>query len=149
MIGFRRRSALIAVVLSLSFNFAHAIDNPDTPDLTAEFLSRADAFEQAIYQHAQTTEQTDQAYRDYAEFLDKALNRAYSSLQKNLPEPSKQTLLRSQRLWLQFRDAELDFINGNWTIEQFGSSSAISRHGYRTALIKSRVLELLQYLKNY
>ncbi len=57
--------------------------------------------------------------------------------------------MQSQREWLQFRDAELRFVDRNWTPKNFGSSYVLSRAGYRYQLVKQRVLALLAYLQNY
>ena len=54
-----------------------------------------------------------------------------------------------QGRWLQFRDAESQFIGANWTPQNFGSSSLLSRADYRATLVKQRVLTLLAYLQNY
>ena len=77
------------------------------------------------------------------------MNAAYRLLLAQLAGAHRQALLRSQRQWLAFRDAEYGFIDGNWTTSSFGSSSAISRAAYRAELVKQRVLNLLDYLRNY
>lgn len=56
---------------------------------------------------------------------------------------------QSQRQWRRYRDAEFRFIDRNWTQTQFGTSAALSRGAYRTAIVKERITELIQYLKNY
>ena len=127
----------------------HAIDNPDAPDWVADFEARSAQFDHIIYQQAQNQIEINQAYARYSEFLDQSLNQAYTRLSEQLDQDNKQALKHSQRLWLQFRDAEFDFINHNWTPANFGSSSALSRNAYRVKVVKSRVLELLHYLKNY
>lgn len=137
-----------AVLLFFSV-VCQAIDNPEVPDLTAEFQTRADIFEQTINHQAQNQSEIDTAYREYSKFLDQELNTVYTALVMQLSDDSKQALIRSQRLWLQFRDAEFGFIDKNWTLLQFGSSSAISRSAYRTSIAKHRVIELLDYAKNY
>jgi hypothetical protein len=54
-----------------------------------------------------------------------------------------------QRQWLAFRAAETRFINGNFTPQNFGSSSALSRADYGATLVGQLVLTLLAYLQNY
>ena len=62
---------------------------------------------------------------------------------------NRQALTFSQRQWGLFRDAESDFIGGNWSPKNFGSSSALSRADYRATLVRQRVVMLLAYLQNY
>lgn len=126
-----------------------AIDNPDAPDILAAFEARSKKFELGIQEQAQNQAEITNAYARYSTFLDQELNQTYAALSKQLNESGKQALLRSQRLWIQFRDAEYGFIENNWTVANFGSSSTISRNAYRTTLLKNRVIELLHYLKNY
>ena len=127
----------------------HAIDNPDAPDYIGEFQNRAQVYERAIQQAAQTTLDYVEAYAAYERFLDQELNNAYGQLMTHLDKALRQALRNSQRKWLEYRDAEFDFIAANWMPENFGSSSAISRGDYRTTLIRDRVMLLLNYLQNY
>ncbi|GJL74720.1 lysozyme inhibitor LprI family protein [Nitrosomonas sp.] len=128
----------------------HAIDNPDAPDYIDAFQNRAQVYELNIRQAAaHTTQDYIAAYAAYEDFLDQELNSAYKQLMVQLSEEAQYALRSSQRKWLSYRNQEFDFIARNWTTAQFGSSSAISRGEYRTALIKNRVILLLQYLKNY
>ena len=144
-----RRVWLLAVLLAIAaWPPASAIDNPDAPDRTAAFLARAQVLEAQVLQTAGGPAQGEAAAA-YAVFLERELNVAYRLLLARLAGAHRQALLRSQRQWLAFRDAEYGFIDGNWTASNFGSSSAISRAGYRAALVKQRVLNLLDYLRNY
>lgn len=127
----------------------HAIDNPDAPDHVADFEARARQYEVAINERAKTSDEIASAYAGYERFLDKELNSAYSDLLKKLNESSRRGLMNSQRRWLQYRDAEFAFIETNWTPENFGSSYRITRGGSRARVVRSRVVELLGYLKNY
>lgn len=142
-------SFVLAAWLLARASLCVAIDNPDAPDLVTAFESRNEKFELLIREQAQNQAEIINAYAQYVDFLDQELNHAYAALIKQLNETNKQSLLRSQRLWIQFRDAEYGFIDNNWTVANFGSSSAISRSAYRATIIKNRVLELLHYLKNY
>ena len=128
---------------------ARAIDNPDAPDLTAEFIARAKPFEDRIGEAAGGGPALAQANADYAAFLDKELNKAYAQLLAQLAPADARALTKAQRAWLQFRDAEGRFIDGNWTPQHFGSSALLSRAGYRNGLTRERVLGLLAYLRNY
>lgn len=127
---------------------ALAIDNPDAPDRTGQFLARAQPLEAQV-SDASGGIALARATGAYAKFLDAELNRAYTQLLAKLDEPARRALVQSQRQWLLFRDAELHFIGSNWTPENFGSSSALSRGGYAAALVKQRVVTLLGYLQNY
>ena len=139
--------ALLAA-LSLSASAALAIDNPDRPDPVAEFASRAGDFETRIA-GAGTDRDALAVYAQYEQFLDRELNLAYTALVRQGRDSRRQDLVRSQKSWLVFRDAELRFIANNWTREDFGSSSAASRAAYRAALIRGRVETLLGYLRSY
>ncbi len=128
---------------------ASAIDHPDAPDDVAAFLSRAQTHEAKIQKKTHSTQGYISAYAAYEHFLDEELNKAYQLLMERLDQDAQQKLRNAQRQWLKYRDAEFEFIALNWTAENFGTSSAISRGGYRTTMIKRRVTALLHYLKNY
>jgi uncharacterized protein YecT (DUF1311 family) len=133
----------------LHYSFCFAIDNPDTPDYVAEFAARAEKYEGNIQRKAVSTSEIVRYYFEYEKFLDQELNQAYANLMKHLTGDSKRKLVQSQKRWLQFRDAEFNFIAGNWTMEKFGSSYVLSRGACRTTIIRGRIVELLHYLKNY
>ncbi|MGR8929369.1 MAG: lysozyme inhibitor LprI family protein [Gammaproteobacteria bacterium] len=126
-----------------------AIDNPDAPDWLGDFEARSAQFEQRIQHDAKNQTEIIQLYAQYAEFLDASLNEAYGRLSANLGASEQVALKRSQRLWLQFRDAEFAFIDQNWTPANFGSSSALSRSAYRSQIVKNRVVQLLHYVINF
>lgn len=125
-----------------------AIDNPDAPDYLASFKNEAERHELQI---ANETSATGMAEADsrYEKFLDAQLNTTYKQLRDHLTDAQKDQLKNSQQAWLHFRDAEIKLIFGNWTPENFGSSSAISRRAYVAAITRARVEQLLIYLKNY
>ena len=89
------------------------------------------------------------ANSEFAVFLDAELNQVYTQLLVQLAPADKARLTKAQRAWLQFRDAEGRFIDGNWTPQRFGTSASLSRAGYRNELTKQRVLALLGYLRSY
>lgn len=126
-----------------------AIDNPDAPNRTAQFLAACQTYEQRIEQSDNTTADFVRDYAAYERFLDGELKRSDRDLRRQLPGPQKQHYIRAQQRWLRFRDAEFAFVDANWVPAQFGTSSALSRGAYRTALLKQRVLQLLDYLRNY
>jgi uncharacterized protein YecT (DUF1311 family) len=127
---------------------ARALDNPDGPDRTAEFLARARPFEQRLVD-APSPGTSALAAAAYAEFLDSELHRSYQLLLAQLGGPARRALVQSQLKWSRFHAAETEFIGSNWSPQNFGSSSALSRADYRSALVRQRVLTLLAYLQNY
>jgi uncharacterized protein YecT (DUF1311 family) len=127
----------------------HAIDNPDAPDLVAEFLARSATYEEMVGMSGGGGREVALAYGSYLSFLDEELNKAYRLLMSKLPRSQQQALRDSQRMWLAFRDAEVQFIVGNWTRDRFGTSAYISVGDYRSSLVKERVIQLLHYAKNY
>lgn len=140
--------SLLLVAVSL-FNPACALDNPDAPDYVGELEKREQVYLKAINNPANGSRGYLIAYDDYQNFLDKELNEAYNLLKGKLPEARQQELKISQRQWIKYRDAEFELINNNWTRENFGSSSGISRGSYRCKIIKDRVLQLMHYTVNY
>ena len=140
------RLAMIGFFMCLSVS-VYALDNPDAPDYVGDFLQRAQIHEQNIQHEAQTTQDYVVAYAAYEKFLDQELNAVYTQLLAQLDDKAQQNLRESQRKWLAHRNAEFSFIAQNWTPENFGSSSAISRGDYSAKLIKDRVVTLLHYLR--
>ena len=145
-----RRMSILAILLCVVYApWCWALDDPDAPDYVAEFNARAVPYEQAISERAGSPGQLGALFADYEKFLDAELNKAYRALAKHLDGSRRQALLEAQKRWLAFRDAEFRFIADNWTVEQFGTSSTLSRGSYRTSLVKDRTVALLHYLKNY
>ena len=140
---------VLSLWLILSGSLCFAIDNPDAPDYVAEFEARALKFEATVQNEGLNTNVTNRAYFEYEKFLDQELNQAYIELLKRISSESRKNLMDSQQRWLQFRDAEFLFIAKNWTLENFGTSAALSIGASRTKIIRDRVIELLHYLKNY
>lgn len=142
------RLAMIGFFMCCSVS-VHALDNPDAPDYVGDFMQRAQVYELNTQQAAHTSQDYIAAYAAYEKFLDRELNAAYAQLLAQLNDKGQQNLRESQRKWLKYRNTEFSFIAQNWTKENFGSSSVISRGDYRAKLIKDRVETLFQYLKNY
>jgi uncharacterized protein YecT (DUF1311 family) len=63
--------------------------------------------------------------------------------------PARIALVQSQKTWLNFRDAEYQFIERHWTLERNGSSFSLSVSGFGNALVKERVVQLLRYSAEY
>lgn len=141
------RAAAAFVFVSMAASVG-AIDNPDAPDRVGAFERRAAPFERQL---AATDggSAAMRAGRAYASFLDVELNAAYRMLLAHLENPAREALVESQRRWLHFRSAEFRFITRHWTRERNGSSASLSVAGYRNALTKERVVQLLRYAAEY
>jgi len=126
-----------------------AIDNPDSPDLLAEFNVRAKHYLQAIDDPRNTNRQYLIAYNNYEVFLNKELGDVYQLLAKKLSSRQREKLKYAQQQWMKFRDAEFALIADNWTRSNFGSSSVISRGSYRCSIIRGRIIQLMNFVKNY
>ncbi len=125
---------------------AWAVDNPDLPDPVAAFDARDQAVQQRLAQANAT--QTAAAWAEQARFLDAELNAAYQGLLARLSGTARQRLVQGQRQWLKFRDAETQFIAQQWTPQEFGSSSALTRAQLRASLVRQRVQSLLAYARS-
>lgn len=138
------RSAVVGAVLGFLSIAVHALDNPESPDRVAAFERRAAPFAQAL-------DKTDggsasaQAGKRYADFLQVELQSAFEALRRHLHGPALQALLKSQRDWLKFNEAERSFIDRQWTTARQGSSAQLSVALCRVALLKQRTVQLLQY----
>jgi len=141
--------SLLLIAVSLMFNSACAIDNPDAPDLISKFKENEKVHLKAIENPANGTRDTIRAYHAYKIFLDKELNKTYTLLKSKLSPEHQKELKTSQLHWIKFRDAEFEFINNNWDRPTFGTSFAISRGDYSSAIIKNRLMQLFHYLANY
>lgn len=140
---------LILVTAYIMFNSVCAIDNPDAPVLISKFKVDEKVYLKAIENPANGTRDTIRAYYEYKIFLDKKLNKTYSNLKSKLTPKRQKELKISQRNWIKFRDEEFKFINNNWNRSGFGSSFAISRGDYSSAIIKNRLMQLFHYASNY
>ena len=141
------RAAAVLVLLGVATT-AGAIDNPDAPDRVGAFERRAAPLEKQLAATDGGSAAT-RAGQAYASFLDAELNAAYRTLLGNLQSPAREALVQSQRAWLRFRDAEHRFIARHWTPGRSGSSASLSVEGYRNALTKERVVQLLRYAAEY
>ena len=139
----------ILITASIIFNSACAVDNPDAPDLISKFKVNEKVYLKAIENPANGTRDTIRAYHEYKIFLDKELNKIYSILKTKLPAERQKELEISQRNWIKFRDAEFKLINNNWNRSNFGTSFAISRGDYSSAIIKNRLMQLFYYASSY
>ncbi len=140
---------IAALTLVLCSNLALAIDNPDAPDLIAEFEAREKPLIAAIEKPTNTTSDYAALYSNYLKFLDKELNTVYKILRTKFPEDKQKQLKAAQVSWLKYRDLEFAFIDNTWTNKDFGTSSAISRGQYKASVVRDRVIKLMYYAKNF
>jgi len=143
------RCVLGCVLLATLIGGACALDNPDAPDLIAEFQQREQVYLAAIDNPKNSTRDFLIAYDDYLLFLDKELHKASEVMMLTLPEARKLELMASQQNWIKYRDTEFKLIENTWTRTDFGSSSGISRGDFRTSIVKDRIMQLLHYAKSF
>ena len=143
------KQGLILIIASVLFNTACAIDNPDAPDLIAQFKISEKVYLKAIENPKNGTRDTIRAYHEYKMFLDKELNKTYNILKSKLSPERQKELKKSQLLWLKYRDAEFKLINNNWDRNSFGSSFVVSRGDYSSSIIRNRLIQLFHYASNY
>lgn len=139
---------IIALVFVIFGSVAHAIDNPDAPDLVTEFETR----EKPLLDSAENTNgyrASLVAYTDYLNFLDKELNAVYKNLHAKLPADEQQQLKQSQVTWLKYRDLEFALIENTWTKADFGSSSSIARGQFKANIVRDRVIQLMHYARTH
>ena len=137
------------IMLTLCCNLAFALDNPDAPDYVRDFQEKAKKYEQAVSDNSDNNRQLSLAIANYQQFLDEEMNQAYRSVLGKLDGKQKLKLEASQKAWIQYRDTEADFIIETWTPAKFGSSSLLSKSAYRAAIVRGRIEQLLDYLKNF
>lgn len=140
---------IAALTLVLLSNLTFAIDNPDAPNLIAEFEAREKPLIAAIEKPTNTTGDYAVFYASYLKFLDKELNTVYKTLRTKLPEDKQKQLKASQVSWIKYRDLEFAFIDNTWTNKDFGTSSGISRGQYKASVVRDRVIQLMHYAKNF
>lgn len=145
-----RFAGVVLVIFSLVASFsAYSLDNPDSPNLIAEFDARSKDYLKAIDKPGNSSKTYAIAYYNYEKFLNKELDKAYRLLETKIHAKQLEQLKTSQQLWLRYRDAEFAFITENWNSSNFGSSSVISRGDYRCVVIRDRIIQLLSYVRNY
>jgi uncharacterized protein YecT (DUF1311 family) len=79
-------------------------------------------------------------YRAFDEW-DAALNKVYRQLIGMLPPADAESLRRSQRRWIAFRDAEFEVIDAAYRDQQ-GTIAGLMRASERTGFVRERVLQL-------
>ncbi|MFL1405872.1 lysozyme inhibitor LprI family protein [Marinobacter sp. M1N3S26] len=147
MPGFLRPFALLTIALTSVA--CQAIDNPDAPHYLEDFRSEVSSHEQAVYEDAQTTSDSMEAYRDYIAFLEEELSAATSALEGEFSGSEGEAFAESQRAWEAYQEAEKAFVSSVWTPRNFGSSSAFSRLAFYADVLRSRIELLLKYRKQF
>ena len=135
----------LLIVLSFFIHSVYAIDNPDYPNFLGEFKDREQPYLKIIHETSDHHRDYIIAYGQYQSFLDKELNKAYQLTRDKLSGDRKLELKQSQLNWLKFRDTEFEFINNNWIRQNFGTSAVMSRGSYRCSVIRSRIIQLINY----
>ena len=79
------------------------------------------------------------------EAWDKVLNRHYRTLSDLLDKEGKDRLRSSQRKWIEYRDAEINFSNGIY-YGQGGTMWNIAAAARRADITRTRALELQAYI---
>jgi uncharacterized protein YecT (DUF1311 family) len=145
-----RQCAIHLVWLSSLITYpVFALDHPDAPNLLKAFETREQIYKRNAQNPHNTIQDKIQAYALYETFLTNELKKAYQYLLTRLDSAKKHALQQAQYHWAAYRDAELAMIQQTWTRAQFGSSFVLSRGDYRTNLIRTRIVQLLHYAKNY
>ena len=78
---------------------------------------------------------------------DKLLNKYYNKLLNLLKNDDKKTLIKAQRAWLAYRDAEFELI-GTLTIDEYSGGGTIQSNiasGERCELVVNRTIEIYNY----
>ncbi|MDD3352144.1 lysozyme inhibitor LprI family protein [Zoogloea sp.] len=137
-----------SLCLALAAGPALAIDNPDREDPLPGFAAAVAAHEERIARAPDAAAALDASVL-YARFLDERLNHAYGAVLRGAGPDARNALRRAQRQWLAYRDAEIRFIQSNWSNRAHGSSAALSRAAFRNGLVRERTRTLLEYLRSY
>lgn len=141
----------IGFLVLMSVSPCFAIDNPDAPDYVKDFLAEAKVYEDRIAKCDCDNTEIRNHYKEFNQFLDEKLSHAKRLVAFFVKdnEKAKKQFENSQHSWEVYAKNEKDFVNINWTKEQFGTSYLLSRFGYSATIDKQRVITLYSYAKNY
>lgn len=140
--GSAHRVLCALVLLLLGPSSAMSIDNPEIPDLVAEFRARSGALESSVADAAGGNSSAELGA--WIQFLEGELDLALSELAAALPCAERELLSRSQSAWRTMQDAELQFARALWTQERFGSSFRLSIGLSKANALEFRILQLLR-----
>lgn len=106
--------------------------------------------EEACYGGDYSTLKMSECMSGSFEEWDKELNKNYQLIMSQLDDKGKKKLKDSQRKWIAYRDAELDFVSYyHDDFKQEGTMRPISYISAKIDITKKRALELLKYNKTY
>ena len=143
-----KKISIFLLCIMLHQQSVFAIDNPESASIVEDFEKRAKPFEEKFSQQSSNSEIL-RTGAEYSIFLDIELNKTYQSLLQKIDPISAKNLTNAQRAWLNYRKEELNFIEKNWTSNNFGSSYIVSRIDYKNSMTKNRIIMLIRYLQNY
>jgi len=83
-----------------------------------------------------------------AQDYDVLLNKYYKILSAKLKGEKKQKLVKAQRAWIAFRDADNEFAASIFYSEDHGSMGKLQYAATESERVKQRVVELFDYLEN-
>lgn len=89
-----------------------------------------------------------QTVYDTAEDYDVLLNKYYKKLNAKLRGEAKNNLVKAQRAWIAFRDADNDLSGSIFYTQDHGSIGKLQYAAGNSDRIKQRVVELFEYLNN-
>jgi uncharacterized protein YecT (DUF1311 family) len=78
---------------------------------------------------------------------DKELNRVYRELMRGLDKDSAARLKKTQKAWLAYRDAEVDWLWSTALYGDAGTSGPVSVSGAGTELVRQRTCELNRHIE--
>ncbi len=79
---------------------------------------------------------------------DKELNKVYKELQGRLTLKERNVLISSQRIWIQYRNAEFKLIDSMYSFEKGSMNISFNAHA-RKGVVMKRTLALKHYLEGY
>jgi uncharacterized protein YecT (DUF1311 family) len=138
---------LLLILLCITFN-AFAIDNPQRIDLYKNFQKKTNSLTLKISQETDDSKAIIM-YSEYNKYLEKELNTIYSKLLKEVNIDNKKKLIESQKKWLLFRTSEIKFLESNWTLNNFGTSSRLSKPSHIAEITRNRIETLMAYYVEY
>lgn len=94
---------------------------------------------------SQSTIGSIQVYQEFEDLFDKELNRAYSTLMKELQGPTKAAFQKAQKAWLLFRDSQFEAFRAIYDRREFGTGQGQIIAMNRMNLVRQRALELSSY----
>lgn len=139
----------LILVLVFLCGSLYAADKAEITDFVGDFDKRMQPLYTYIQDKAETHADLAQGYENLEKALEIELDEVYKKLMDCLPGKEQNLLSSSQKQWIVYRDLEFDFIEANWSRENFGKTANLSQAEFRCTIIKNRVIALLNYFQNY